>query len=123
MASDYRIAEGHGVALVSLVDIDPQPASAGVKATRRTYSADGAIHDEGLHIVLEYSALEDATALDDLLDQFGLDVATTANVTLYAPNQVHAYARYNGLAVRPEVSRDNFYLRGIQIVVRDLAAL
>lgn len=121
--STYKIAEGHGVALVSLTDINPQPRSAGVKAARRTYAADSTIHDEGLHIVLVFDFVDDATALDDLLDQFGLDVATSANVTIYCPNQVHSYARYNGTALRPEVSRDNYFLRGIEIVVRDLSAL
>lgn len=121
--SDYRIKEGHGQALIDLVAISPQPRSAGVQATRRTYAADGTIHDEGLHVQLVYDVLETATALDDLLDQFGLDVATTANVTIYAPNQLHVYTRYNGLAVRPEVSRNNYWLRDVTIVVRDLTAL
>lgn len=121
--SDYRIKEGLSQALIDLVAIDPQPRSAGVQATRRTYAADGTIHDEGLHVQLVYDVLETATALDDLLDQFGLDVATTANVTIYAPNQLHVYARYNGLAVRPEVSRNNYWLRDVTIVVRDLVAL
>lgn len=121
--SDYRIAEGHSVALVSLTGIAPQPRSAGVKAARRTFAADSTIHDEGLHITLIFDFVDDATALDDLLDQFGLDVATSANVTIYCPNQVHSYARYNGVALRPEVSRDNYFLRGVEIVVKDLAAL
>lgn len=121
--SNYKIAEGHGVALISLTAIDPQPRSAGVKAARRTHAADSTIHDEGLYITLIFDFLDDATALDDLLDQFGLDVATSANVTVYCPNQVHAYTRYNGVALRPEVGRDNYYLRGIEIVVRDLSAL
>jgi len=121
--SDYRIAEGHGVALVSLTDIDPQPRSAGVKAARRTHAADSTIHDEGLHITLIFDFLDDATALDDLLDQFGLDVATSANVTVYAPNQVHTYARYNGVALRPETDHQNYFIRDVQIVIRDLTAL
>lgn len=119
----YMIAEGHGVALMSLADIDPQPASAGAKATRRTYSADGAVHDEGLYIALEWSVVESATALDDLFDQFGLDSATTAAVTIYCPNQLHAFTRYNGTAVRPEVGRNNYFLRDIVIIVKELTAL
>lgn len=121
--SDYRVKEGLNQALVDLVAIDPQPRSAGVQATRRTYAADGTVHDEGLFVELVYDVLEDATALDDLLDQFGLDAATTANVTIYAPNQLHVYTRYNGLAVRPETRRNNYFLRDVTIVVRDLAAL
>ncbi len=121
--STYKIAEGHNVALLSLTAIDPQPASPGVKATRRTFSADGALHDEALYIVLEWTFAEDATALDDLFDQFGLDSATTANVTIYCPNQVHVYTRYNGVAVRPESARQNYFIRDVQITVKNLTAL
>ena len=119
----YLIAEGHNVALVDLVAISPQPASPGVKATRRTFSADGAIHDEGLYIALEWSVVEDATALNDLFAQFGLDSATTANVTVYCPNQLHAFTRYNGVAQRPEVGRQSYFLRDVQIVIKGLVAL
>ena len=119
----YLVKTGHGEALVDLLAIDPQPASAGVKASRRTYSADGAIHDEALYIVLEWSVVEDATALDDLLTQFGLDSATTANVTVYCPNQLHVYTRYNGTAQRGEVSRNNYFLRDVQIIIKNLVAL
>ncbi len=119
----YKVAEGHGVALMSLTDIDPQPASAGVKAGRRTHSADGAIHDENLYVALEWSVVEDATALDDLLAQFGLDSATTAAVTVYCPNQLHAFTRYNGVAQRPESARQNYFIRDVQIVIKNLVAL
>lgn len=121
--STYKIATGHNVALLSLTAISPQPTSPGVKATRRTFSADGALHDEGLYIILEWSFVEDGTDLSTLLTQFGLAAATTANVTIYCPNQVHAYTRYNGVAVRPEVARDNYFLRNVQIVIKDLTAL
>lgn len=119
----YLIKTGHNEALLDLVAIDPQPASPGVKATRRTYSADGAVHDEGLYVALEYSVIESADALDDLFAQFGLDSATTANVTIYCPNQVHQYARFNGVAVRPESPRQNFFVRDVVIVVKNLVAL
>lgn len=121
--STYKVATGSSVALVSLALIVPQPASPGVKASRRTYSADGAIHDEGLHIVLEWGVIGTPTILTALLTQFGLNAATSAAVTVYVPNQIHAYTRYNGTAMRPEVSRESYFLRGIQIVVRDLVAL
>lgn len=121
--STYKVATGSSVALVSLALIVPQPASAGVKAARRTYSADGAIHDEGLHITLEWGVIGTPTILTALLTQFGLNAATSALVTIYCPNQIHAYTRYNGTAMRPEISRESYFLRGIQIVVRDLVAL
>lgn len=119
----YKVKTGHNQALMDLVAIDPQPASPGVKAGRRTYSADGAIHDENLYVQLEWSVIEDATALDDLLTQFGLDSATTANVTIYCPNQLHVYTRYNGIAQRSEVSRQSYFIRDVQIIVKNLVAL
>ncbi len=121
--STYKVKTGHDEALIDLVAIAPQPASPGVKATRRTYSADGAIHDENLYIQLEWSVVEDSTALATLLTQFGLASATTANVTIYCPNQLHVYTRFNGLAVRPEIGRSSFFLRDLQIVVKELVAL
>lgn len=119
----YKAKEGAGAALVDLITIAPQPRSDGVKPTRRTYSADGKPHDEGLHVALIYDMVEDQTELDDIFDQFGLDVATSAAVTIYCPNQMHVYTRYSGLAVRPDVSRRDFFLRDVTIIIRDLVAL
>lgn len=119
----YKVKTGHDQALLDLVAIDPQPASPGVKAGRRTFSADGAVHDENLYVTLEWSVVEDATALDDLFEQFGLDAATTAAVTIYCPNQLHVYTRYNGTAQRMEIARSNYFLRDVQIVVKGLVAL
>ena len=51
--STYKVKPNHNQALIDLVTIAPQPASPGVKAGRRTYSADGAVHDEALYIQLE----------------------------------------------------------------------
>ena len=121
--STYKVKTGHNEALIDLVTIAPQPASAGVKAGRRTFSADGAIHDENLYIVLEWSVVEDSTDLATLLTQFGLASATTANVTIYCPSQLHVYTRYNGVAQRGEVSRNSYFLRDVQIVVKGLVAL
>lgn len=119
----YKVKTGHGQALDDLVAMTPQPTSPGVKATRRTFSADGAVHDEALFIALEWTFIEDATDLSTLLTQFGLAAATTANVTIYVPSQLHAATRYNGVAVRPEIGRNNYYLRDITIIVKELAAL
>lgn len=121
--STYKVAEGSGVALVSLVTVTPQPRSDGVKPTRRSYSADGTPHDEGLHVQLIWDFVESATDLDDILDQFGLDVATSADVTIYVPNQLHVYTRYNGKAIRPDIGRRDYFLRDLNIIIRDLVAL
>lgn len=119
----YKVKTNHNQALVDLVAMNPQPHSRGVKATRRTFSADGTLHDEALYIQLEWSFVKDSADLSTLLTQFGLASATTANVTIYCPNQLHTATRYNGVAVRPEVERNNYFLRDVVIVVKDLTAL
>jgi hypothetical protein len=121
--SDYRIATGAGVALVSLATMTPQPKSAGVQYARTTASADSALHREGPHIRLIWDVIEDATDLATLLTQFGLGSATTATVTVYCPSDLQVYTRYNGVAVRGEIGRDNYFIRGVEIVVKDLVAL
>lgn len=121
--SIYKAKEGAGQALIDLITIVPQPRSDGVKPTRRTYSADGKPHDEGLHVNLVWDVVKNATELDDIFDQFGLDAATSAAVTVYVPNQLHVMTRYSGLAVRPDIGRRNFFLRDLSIIVRDLVAL
>jgi hypothetical protein len=123
MASNYKIATGSSVALVSLALMTPQPRSAGVQYARSTVSADGALHHEGAHIALIWDVLEEYTDLATLLTQFGLGSATSATVTVYCPSDLQVYTRYNGLAIRGEMGRESYFLRGIQIVIRDLVAL
>lgn len=122
----YKIAEGHGVALVSLTDLAPQPRSAGVKHTRRTFAASGVVYDEGAYVELEWSAIGSAAAYQALLAQFGLDTLVSANVTVYARNEQYAWTRYNGRAVRPMPGDGvdwDIFLRDVMIVIRDLVAL
>jgi hypothetical protein len=121
--SNYKIKEGSSQALIDLVLIAPQPKSPGVQATRTTHSADGTPHWEGLYVSLSWDLVSGYSQLDDILDQFGLDVATKAAVTIYAPNQLQVYTRYNGLAIRPQVSRRNYFIRDVSIIIRDLVAL
>lgn len=123
--STYRVAEGHGVALVSLTVITPQPMALPVAPTRRDYVGDG-IHDQGLFVEFTWSSLKNITAYQTLLALFGLDSAKFADVTIYAKNDLMTFARYNGLAVRPEPGREVGYRsfpRNITILIRDLVAL
>lgn len=122
--STYKVKTGHGQALVDLVAMNPQPHSRGVQFTRTTFSADGSAHNEGAYVVLEWDMIEDATAYTTLLTQFGLAAGTpSANVTVYVPNNVYSYTRYNGIAVLPPASHDNYFIRNVQIVVKELTAL
>lgn len=120
----YKVKTGHGQALVDLVAMNPQPHSRGVQFARTTYAADGSAHNEAAYIILEWDMIESPTAYTTLLTQFGLAAGTSsANVTVYVPNNVYTATRYNGIAVLPPASHDNFFIRNVQMVIKELAAL
>lgn len=127
MASDYRAASGYGVALGSLVAINPQPSSGGIKATQRTYGTSGKAHEMGEYAELVWSVVETPTQYASILSQFGLTSVLENQVTVYIRNSAFAYARYNAIAVRPQLgvdgNWDNYFLRGVVIVLRNLVAL
>jgi len=123
--SDYRVADGHDVVLGSLSVLDPQPASEGIKPTRRTYGADGTVYDEAKFVELEYSMVESATAYQAILTSFGVNAALTNDVTVYVRDETFASTRQNGTAIRPEIGRDvrwrNYFPRDVMILIRNLA--
>lgn len=128
MASDYRVAVGSGVALGSLVAVNPQPRTdATVQPVQRNESASGAVHEQGLFIVLQWSMLDPESEYTGLLTAFGLTSALNANVTVYVPNHAYAYTRYNGIAVRPQqgdtIKRSDTFIRDVNIIVKNLVAL
>jgi hypothetical protein len=120
----YLLKEGLNQALVDLVAIDPQPRCEGLQYARVSQAASGAVVTEGPHVILIWDVIEDPSAYDDLLDQFGLDAATSASVTITLPNDLFAQTRYNGTAVRPvpgqTVQRTGYFIRDVQIIVKDL---
>lgn len=118
---------GHDVPLLNLNTITPQPRSRGIQATRRSYAADGSVHESGLYIELVFDFKETPTDYQTLLTTFGLSATVATNdVTVLIPNPAYSETRYNGTAVRPEVGRDvareNMFLRDIVILIRDLEA-
>lgn len=120
----YKVKTGYGQALVDLVAMNPQPHSRGIQFTRTTFSADGSAHNEAPYIILEWDVIESPTAYTTLLTQFGLSAGTySANVTVYIPNNVYTATRYNGIAILPPASHDNFFIRNVQMVIKDLSAL
>ena len=127
MASDYRASGGHGVALVSLTVLNPQPASIGFRNTERSYGLSGAVYEQAPYIELNWSMVEDATQYGNILSAFGLTSVLYANVTVYIPNANYAYARYNAVSVRPMIGQDggrsNFFLRDFTILLKNLVAL
>lgn len=124
MASFYKVATGHDVASGSLVLISPQPRSDGVQSTRRLFSANAKVKDEGLFVYLHWNVIGTIAMYQSILSQFGLGAATEADVTISVPEYQYAYNRFNGVAIRPapgeDVQRRNFFFREIVILVRNL---
>lgn len=125
--SDYRVATGHGVALVSLVAVNPQPATIGFRNTERSYGLSGAVFEQAPYIELVWSMVETTTIYGNILSAFGLTSVLFANVTVYIPNAAYVYARYNAVAVKPQIGQDggreNYFLRNFVIVLKNLVAL
>lgn len=125
--SIYRVAAGYNIALASLIKIEPEPMSEGVKATQRTYGTGGAVHEQGLYVEIELEITKDDAEYLSFISYFGLASALTALVTVYAPNGVFTWTRYNGTAVRPEVGKDVKRIQGwprrIKVLVKDLVAI
>lgn len=127
MASQYMVGIGHGLALVDLDLIVPQPTSGGIRSTQRTYATSGQAHEVAPYAELVWNTIYDAADYQALLAQFGLTNALTGLVTVYIRNAAFSYARYNAKAVRPEVGSDmqwnNYFLRGVTILLKELEAL
>lgn len=126
----YRLAVGHDVALEDLLVIDPQPRSEGLAFARRTYAADGSVRQEAPYVVLMWDVLDDGDAFQALMAQFGLGMpgVLTAEVTLSGPlDAFWQDAYFNGTAVRPQPGTDavrrDYFLRNVQVVVRDLVTI
>lgn len=119
--SDYRVAVGSNIALASLTSISPQPRSEGVKATQRIFSISGSPHDYGLYTELVWDFLESPAQVYTVFGYFGLNgSAKSAGVTVYVPDDIYIYKRYNGRAIRPQPSWVNYFPRSVVILVRDL---
>lgn len=124
--SDYRAKAGHDENLIDLVVLDPQPTTVGLEYTRVTPAASRAVVREGPFVRFLYSALTESD-FTSVLGQFDLTNNETANVTIYAVDELYGPQRYNGLAVRPAIGRNgarrDYFVRDVEILVRDLAAL
>ena len=118
--SDYRGKTGINQTLVSLTKLAPQPTSIGVQATRRVSFGDGSVLDQGLYVEWVYNVVEDATQLLAILTPLGLHTAKSAAVTIYTRDDLYAYQRFNGIAVRPAASWQNYYPRNVVILIRNL---
>ena len=127
--SNYRVATGHGVALVSLNLFVPQPrCPGGVQSTLRTYGTSGKVHQTGLFAELLWNMLPSATVYQAILTQCGLSATVLeSSVTVNLRNGVYTYARYNALAILPEpgkeITQDDYFFRNLTLLLRNLVAL
>jgi len=123
----YSIKPGHGVALVTLVAFDPQPRCEGLEYTRRIPMPDGTVLDEGPFFRLMWDYFETAAAYQAVLTLSGLISAKSALVTVTGPDENYNESRFNATIIKPrtgqDISRRNFYIRGIMLLCRDLVEL
>jgi hypothetical protein len=123
--SQYMIATGHGVALLDLEVISPQPRDGAIRALR-SYG-DGGAQERAGHCFLQWNVLETPEQYQQLLDQFGLLDSLYSKVTLYTRNEVFDWTRFNGIAIQPQIAVDGqwarYFARDFVIVVRNLEAL
>lgn len=123
--SDYRMAVGSNLPETAQAPIVPQPASTGIQATRRTYSGSGTVIEEGLYIELKYNVMSVAQYYSFLSTYGLLGAGFLSTVSIYVPNYAFVYTAWTGLLVKPEIGvdvrRENFFLRNVIFLVRDLA--
>lgn len=121
--TDYLVAPGFDVALVSLNVITPQPQGDPVAPVERGYGASGYIHDQGSFVKLHWDFIESETEYLTLLTQFGLEAADNAEVTVYVRNSRFVWTRYNGIAQLPEPMQDMkwaYFVRDVDIYITGL---
>jgi len=115
--SDYRIATGHDVALVSLTVLTPQPEGRPMRATQRTYGLSRDVYDIAPYCEWIFRSIPNQAAYGALLTTLGLATLSNAAVTIYTRNQRLVYQRFNAEVVLPQMGTDgdwsNVFLRGI----------
>ena len=121
----YKVLLGTDQPLIDLVAIDPQPRSDGLRYGRVSHTGAGGMVLELPWIELAWDVIESADDYESLLTQFGLNNSTSEDVTITLPNELFAEVRFNGKALRPvvgeTVTRRDFYIRDVRIIVRNLS--
>ncbi len=120
--SDYRVADGHDVALGSLTVLNPQPKSRGIQYTRRNFAGDGTPINEAPFVELKWTVFTNDN-YDQIMTDFGLTSADSNDVTVYVRDENWNYARKNGKAIKPNIGEDrdwDVFPRNMVILVRDL---
>lgn len=121
--STYQVADGYDNE-AGFANVNPQPMSEGIKATRRSHGGDGSVYDEGKYVELVFTMLPDVTTYQSVLNQFGVQSALTNAVTVKVRDETLAFVNMNGTAVRPEPGRDmswsRYFPRNVTILVKSL---
>lgn len=117
MASDYRIAAGHDIALGSLTVLSPQPRGLPVRPTQRTFGLSRASYDLGEYCEWVFDYFVSSTAYSAMLTTMGLGSVNVADVTIYTRNARLVYQRLNATVTLPEMGQDgdwsSYYLRNV----------
>lgn len=115
--SDYRIAEGHDVALVSLNVMSPQPEGRPVRSTINPYGLSRASYSIAPYCEWVFSTIPNQAAYDAILAQMGLDSINKVDVTIYTRGPRLTYIRYNATVTLPAMGQDadwsQFFLRNV----------
>lgn len=114
---------GHGLTLAQLVPFVVEPdIPEGVTYAQRDFAADGTVHLQGLHCVLEWAVFDGVDDLDATLAQLGLDedTDTRSAVTVYLPTTRQKWHVYNGWAVAPSTIRYALWPQGVRVMLNGL---
>lgn len=124
MGVTYKVGLGWNVPEANMSIVSPQPSCEGIKYTRVTYTASGAVVREGPYVELVWSSLGNAATYQSLLAQFGLSSATSSQVTVIIRDERWNAVRMNGIALLPTIGEEatwhDFFPRDVVIVVRNL---
>lgn len=126
MADLYKIGIDHDQTLGSLTTFPIQPRCEGLQYTRETFLASG-IYREGPFFYLLWNVLGTPTRYQAVLALCGLSSLDSCEVTILGPDRDYNFVRYNATVVRPivgqGVARNNYKIRDVAILFRDLEAL
>lgn len=116
---EVKIADGHNIALLSLVAVDPQPEAQPVQFVQMRYGLSGVPHFQGGFCLWRHMVLEDEDQVLAVLTQYGLHNADYNDVTIYTPDPRTQMARYNARVVLYEPGTDlnwnDFSPRGLVV--------
>jgi hypothetical protein len=122
--TQYLVGVGTDLVTGSLNIISPQPRTKGLEYKRWVEAMDGTRYATGPYIEFEWDLLQGATEYQALLTSFGINVSTSANVSIYARDSTYTWRYYNGKAMQPRVGHEvtwiRYFPRRITILVKNL---